>query len=102
MSGTRFSNPVFVALDTPDLTRALEIASAVKAHVGGLKIGLEFLTALGPQGLSKIVETGLPVFADTKFHDIPNTVAGAVRAVAGRFRNAGWRSSTSMPPAARR
>jgi len=75
-------NPVFVALDTPDLSRALEIANSVKPHVGGLKIGLEFLTAQGPNGIRKIVETGLPVFADTKFHDIPNTVAGAAREIA--------------------
>jgi len=80
MSGQR--NPVFVALDTPDLSRALEIAAAVKPHVGGLKIGLEFLTAQGPNGIRKIVDTGLPVFADTKFHDIPNTVAGAAREIA--------------------
>ena len=50
-------------------------------HVGGLKVGLEFLTALGPEGIGRIVELGLPVFADTKFHDIPNTVAGAARAI---------------------
>lgn len=82
MSDRRFANPVFVALDTPDLPRALELAAAVRPHVGGLKIGLEFLTALGPDAVSRIVALGLPVFADTKFHDIPNTVAGASRAIA--------------------
>ena len=82
MSAPRFPNPVFVALDTPDLERALAIARAVKPHVGGLKVGLEFITALGPGGGRRIVEIGLPVFADTKFHDIPNTVAGAARAIA--------------------
>jgi orotidine-5'-phosphate decarboxylase len=75
-------NPVFVALDTPDLSRAIEIAKAVKPYVGGLKIGLEFLTAQGPDGIRKIVETGMKVFADTKFHDIPNTVAAAAREIA--------------------
>ncbi|MBU6297406.1 MAG: orotidine-5'-phosphate decarboxylase [Alphaproteobacteria bacterium] len=78
----RFSNPVFVALDTPDLSRALAVAQAVKPHVGGLKVGLEFLSALGPDGARRIAEVGLPLFADTKFHDIPNTVAGAARATA--------------------
>ena len=78
----RFSNPVFVALDTPDLQRALAIAEAVKPHVGGLKVGLEFITALGPDAVRRVVDTGLPVFADVKFHDIPNTVAGAARAIA--------------------
>lgn len=85
MSGHRFSNPVpnpvYVALDTPDLGRALEIASAVTPHVGGLKVGLEFISAQGPEGISRIVSLGLPVFADVKFHDIPNTVAGAAKAI---------------------
>jgi orotidine-5'-phosphate decarboxylase len=75
------SNPIYVALDTPDLPRALEIANAVKPHVGGLKVGLEFITALGPDAVREIVKLGLPVFADTKFHDIPNTVAGAAKAI---------------------
>ena len=82
MNAARFANPVFVALDTPDLSRALAIAEAVKPHVGGLKVGLEFISARGPDAVRRIVEVGLPVFADTKFHDIPNTVAGAARAIA--------------------
>lgn len=76
------TNPVFVALDTPDLDAALVLADAVKPYVGGLKVGLEFISALGPAAVSKIVETGVPVFADVKFHDIPNTVAGASKAIA--------------------
>jgi orotidine-5'-phosphate decarboxylase len=79
----RFPNPVFVALDTADLGRATALAAALRPYVGGLKIGLEFISALGPQGVRRIVETGTPVFADVKFHDIPNTVAGAARAIAG-------------------
>jgi orotidine-5'-phosphate decarboxylase len=75
-------NPVFVAIDTPDLQRALTLSRAVKDHVGGLKVGLEFITACGPDGVRKIVEIGLPVFADVKFHDIPNTVAAASREIA--------------------
>jgi orotidine-5'-phosphate decarboxylase len=82
MTSARFQNPVFVAIDTPDLSRALDLAKAVRPYVGGLKVGLEFLTARGPDGLAAIVETGLPVFADVKFHDIPNTVAGAARELA--------------------
>jgi orotidine-5'-phosphate decarboxylase len=79
----RFPNPVFVALDTPDLAQALKIAAAVKPYVGGLKVGLEFISVLGPDAVRRVVETGVPVFADVKFHDIPNTVAGAARAIAG-------------------
>jgi orotidine-5'-phosphate decarboxylase len=82
MSATRFHNPIFAALDTPDLPRALEIARAIRLHVGGLKVGLEFITALGPDAVKQIVALGMPVFADVKFHDIPNTVAGASKAIA--------------------
>ena len=76
------TNPVFVALDTPDLSLALRLADLVAPYVGGFKVGLEFLTATGPEGLRRIVDLGRPVFADVKFHDIPNTVAGASRALA--------------------
>src|ERR1700692_3049539 len=82
MNALRFANPVFVALDTPDLSKALEVARAVRADVGGLKVGLEFISAQGPDGIRQIAALGLPVFADVKFHDIPNTVAGAARAIA--------------------
>jgi orotidine-5'-phosphate decarboxylase len=81
MTGARFTNPIFAALDTPDLGKALEIGRAIKPYVGGLKVGLEFITAQGPQGIRAIIDLGLPVFADTKFHDIPNTVGGASRAI---------------------
>lgn len=76
------ANPVFVALDTTDLNLARDLAARVKPHVGGLKLGLEFFNAHGPQGVCPFKEMGLPIFLDLKFHDIPNTVAGAVRAAA--------------------
>ena len=76
------ANPVFVAIDTPDLAKALALSHSVRDHVGGLKVGLEFITACGPDGVRKIVDVGLPVFADVKFHDIPNTVAAASRELA--------------------
>ncbi len=82
MSGSRLENPIYVALDTQDLSRALELARSVGPHVGGFKIGLEFISALGPEGIRAIVALGRPVFADVKFHDIPNTVAGASEALA--------------------
>jgi orotidine-5'-phosphate decarboxylase len=77
----RFDNPIFCALDTTDLSWALDIANEVAPHVGGLKIGLEFYNANGPAGARAICELGLPVFFDLKLHDIPNTVAGGMRAV---------------------
>jgi orotidine-5'-phosphate decarboxylase len=82
MSKSRFFNPVFVAIDTPDLDKALAIAHSAGPHVGGLKVGLEFITARGPEGIRAITALGRPVFADVKFHDIPNTVAGAAREIA--------------------
>jgi orotidine-5'-phosphate decarboxylase len=82
MNTARVSNPVYVALDTPDLNRALALAQAVRPYVGGLKVGLEFIAACGPDGVRRIVQIGLPVFADVKFHDIPNTVAAASREIA--------------------
>ena len=81
MNAQRFANPLFVALDTPDLGHALELSKAVRPYVGGLKIGLEFISAHGPAGMREIAALGLPVFADVKFHDIPNTVAGAAREI---------------------
>jgi orotidine-5'-phosphate decarboxylase len=76
------ANPIYVALDTPDVEYALNLAARVASHVGGLKFGMEFLAANGPDGIRAFEKFGLPIFADTKFHDIPNTVAGAVRATA--------------------
>jgi orotidine-5'-phosphate decarboxylase len=75
------ANPVYCALDTTDVGKALAWARAIKPYVGGLKIGMEFFNANGPQGIAKIADVGLPVFADLKLHDIPNTVAGGIRAV---------------------
>jgi orotidine-5'-phosphate decarboxylase len=74
--------PVFVAIDLPDLERATRIAKAVLADAGGVKLGLEFFCANGPAGVREIADLGLPVFLDLKLHDIPNTVAKAVAALA--------------------
>ena len=72
---------VFVALDTTDVDRAEALARSVQGAVGGIKLGKEFFTANGPQGVRRVGEdAGLPVFLDLKYHDIPNTVASAVRA----------------------
>ena len=75
-------NPIFVAVDTPDIARAREIALAVREHAGGIKLGLEFFSAHGPAGVRTIAEVGLPIFLDLKLHDIPNTVGKAVAALA--------------------
>lgn len=75
-------NPIYVAVDTQDLDQALALAHAVRGQAGGVKLGLEFFCANGPDGVRKISELGLPIFLDLKLHDIPNTVAKAVATLA--------------------
>ena len=76
------TNPVFVGLDMSDLGAAMALATAVRRHVGGLKLGLQFFMANGPAGVRAMAGLGLPLFLDVKLHDIPNTVAGALRSLA--------------------
>ena len=73
--------PIFVAIDTPDLDRANALAAAVAPHAGGLKLGLEFFCHNGREGVMALAGHRLPIFLDLKFHDIPNTVAGAIHAL---------------------
>ncbi|GGA57046.1 orotidine-5'-phosphate decarboxylase [Sphingomonas psychrolutea] len=77
------SNRLFVALDTPDLAKARALATKVRHHVGGIKLGLEFFMANGRSGVRDMAELGLPIFLDLKLHDIPNTVAKAIMALRG-------------------
>jgi orotidine-5'-phosphate decarboxylase len=75
------SNPVFLALDVPQIDPAKALINKVKAHIGGVKLGLEFFCAHGGHGVHEIAHMGLPIFLDLKFHDIPNTVASAMMAI---------------------
>ncbi|WP_298304444.1 orotidine-5'-phosphate decarboxylase [uncultured Erythrobacter sp.] len=75
------SNPVFLALDVPQIEPAKALINKVKAHIGGVKLGLEFFCAHGGHGVHEIAHLGLPIFLDLKFHDIPNTVASAMMAI---------------------
>ncbi len=82
------SNPVYLALDLPRLADATALAKKVRAHIGGIKLGLEFFCAHGHHGVLEIMhEAKLPIFLDLKLHDIPNTVAGAMQAI-GRLEPA--------------
>lgn len=76
------ANPIILALDIPDLARALSLAKELRALVGCFKVGLELFTACGvPAVLETFAAEGLSVFADVKFSDIPNTVAAATNAL---------------------
>jgi orotidine-5'-phosphate decarboxylase len=75
------ASPVWVAVDTADMKRARRLVAAVAPHVGGVKLGLQFFASNGPAGVRRIAESGLPIFLDLKFHDIPNTVSRAVQSV---------------------
>ena len=84
------SNPVYCGIDTIDLAQATKliqsIAGGPKPAVGGIKLGLEFFLAHGAPGVryafpAPVRATGVGFFLDLKLHDIPNTVAGGIRAV---------------------
>ena len=72
-------SPIIVALDTTDVDRARAWAAATAPHVGLFKVGLEYFLANGAAGYRAI--QGRPIFLDVKLHDIPNTVAGGIRAI---------------------
>lgn len=72
-------NRLIAAVDTADPVRAETLIGMVSPHCGLIKLGLEFFLSNGPAGLK--IANGAPLFLDLKLHDIPNTVAGAVRAL---------------------
>ena len=72
---------IFCALDFTDLKKTLDFTELIKNNVGGIKLGLEFFSKNGPQGVEKIKKFGLPVFLDLKLHDIPNTVKQSLKNV---------------------
>lgn len=75
------SNPIYLALDLPQLREAKEMAAKVRPHIGGVKLGLEFFCAHGAHGVHMLSGLGLPIFLDLKLYDIPNTVARAMQAI---------------------
>jgi orotidine-5'-phosphate decarboxylase len=79
------SERILVALDFDDAEPALKLARTLAGKVGGMKVGLELINAAGFDIIARLQDAGMTrIFYDAKFHDIPNTVAGAVRAATKR------------------
>ena len=100
------SNPVYCAVDTIDIALAAKLirsaAGGPLPAVGGIKLGLEFFLAHGAPGVryafpAPVRATGVGFFLDLKLHDIPNTVAGGIRAVA----ESDWSATFTYPTGAK-
>ena len=78
----RSNSPVIVALDFDNQQAALSLAEQLDPSQCRLKVGKELFTAAGPELVKKLVARNFDVFLDLKFHDIPNTVAQAIKASA--------------------
>ena len=70
---------LIVALDVPTAVASAELVKKLEGTCQWFKVGLELFTAVGPAVLEPLIAGGHSVFLDLKFHDIPNTVAGAAR-----------------------
>ncbi|HEY3997866.1 MAG TPA: orotidine-5'-phosphate decarboxylase [Candidatus Xenobia bacterium] len=75
----RPKDSLIVALDVASLEAAEAVAARLSPHVGLFKLGLQLFCAVGPQGVERLAAHGVPIFLDLKLHDIPNTVAGALK-----------------------
>lgn len=76
-----FKNPLIIALDFDSVDEALDLAEKIGPFAGGFKVGMQLYYSAGQEILRRLKEKNLPVFVDLKLHDIPNTVAGATRAL---------------------
>lgn len=87
MTNLHHKPAIFCAIDTDDLTRAKDLTRVIAPVTGGIKLGMEFFNTFGPQGIEAIRETApdAALFIDLKFHDIPNTVAAAVKTISNNL-----------------
>ena len=75
------SNPIYCAIDTNDVKQAIALIEKTRPFIGGVKLGLEFYTHCGIEGINRIKELGLPMFIDLKLFDIPNTTKSALQGI---------------------
>lgn len=85
MSDTK-TKPIYCAIDTGDLDHACALSKQLAPYCG-IKLGMEFFNAFGPAGIEQVLKHApdASLFIDLKYHDIPNTVAGAVRSICSNF-----------------
>lgn len=78
---------IFCAIDTADLDHACDLTRKIAPVTGGIKLGLEFFNSFGLSGIERVLKTApdVQIFIDFKYHDIPNTVAGAVHGICRNF-----------------
>ena len=72
-------NPIYCAIDTSSIDDAISIIEQIAPHIGGIKLGLEFFTSCGVNGIEKVAKYEIPLFIDLKLFDIPNTVKNSLR-----------------------
>ena len=77
MNSKRQKDKIIVALDVPTAEEARRHIKELRGEVGAFKIGLQLITSEGVSFIREVVEDGIKLFLDTKFHDIPATVAKA-------------------------
>ena len=75
------NNPIYCAIDTNDVEQALSLIEKIKESIGGIKLGLEFYSHCGIEGINKIKALDLPIFIDLKLFDIPNTAKSALQGI---------------------
>lgn len=81
-SKAELADRIFIALDFPTAEDAIQMVDRLEGAATSFKIGLQLFCKAGPDFVKSLVDRGKRIFLDLKFHDIPNTVAGAVRSVA--------------------
>ena len=73
------TNPIYCAIDTSSIDDAIKLVKETAPYIGGVKLGLEFFTSCGIEGVETIAKSEIPLFLDLKLYDIPNTVKKSLK-----------------------